>query len=876
VKKRSSVLFALLLFPGTPWLNDLEAQTPRIIEWVENAPTSDADRIALGYPVPIPVDTPLPFDGFRSYGGLHARHQDLANTTAWSHSVELGQTRMGRTIWGYQLGDKDRTTTYGLPEHAMLTNAGIHAREWQSPEVATGIIELLTLADEDHHLISYLRDNANVLVIPVMNVDGFLQTQRFPSTNWIGTDPDDPELSPRDGRMRRKNMLGADEDLMTRDDHLHGVDLNRNNSPYWNTNFGRSSSNPESLVYHGAAPQSEPETQILDAAAQLGPANKLSMYTDMHSFSQVSFWVRNRNSDLAILTERLLATFANHHYAFDARKYYWFESAGNIVPNRGIGSTDEYFTHIYQVPAWTLEIEPSGGSHDGLPGQGADYGGLARNVHDGFILPESEVARVRTELAQTFAVAYYQQSAPPSITALRVVDEVTGAIVSETEWDVSGTTTREQYSFQAQPLQLDREYQLWLAFDKPMRWRENGEVTVLPGQPASTLDFDAAILVGEAEMNAIPGEGGWLDTPGDAPDGYLQYRDDALVIGFSLPADETNLALVSGNATATIPLGTRDMTGQHIDANPATAARWEDGSWAGYEDSSGDDNRNSGGIDQTIQLQITSETLGDPFVIEAGTSSAWFDPSHDGEGFMLEILAGNVAVMYWFTYDDAGAQDWYVAQGEIRGNRILFPELIKASGGKFGPDFDPASVTRKVVGSASFIWSGCDNGAMDWLIDQDGNGRRHGRLDLQRLSSVMGIECGRPSFPPEIEAGQLSGSWYDPSHDGEGFVLEVLTDRRVLVYWFSYDPQGNRRWFFGVGDVANGKLVFDQMYTSYGGIFGAEFDPDQVELETWGSLELELLCDSGVARFTPTESGFPSGTLNLSRLTYLQGLSCLP
>ena len=58
--------------------------------------------------------------------------------------------------------------------------------------------------------------------------------------------------------------------------------------------------------------------------------------------------------------------------------------------------------------------------------------------------------------------------------------------------------------------------------------------------------------------------------------------------------------------------------------------------------------------------------------------------------------------------------------------------------------------------------------------------------------------------------------------------------------------------------------------------FGAGFDPDQVQLETWGSLELELACDSGIARFTPTEAGFPDGTLNLTRLTFLRGLSCPP
>ena len=267
MKGMSKVLSAALILLSIPGFNSPQAQNPRISEWVEDAPASDNSKIALGYPVPIPVDTPLPFAGFRSYSGLHTRHQDLANTSPWSHAIELGNTRNGRTIWIYQLGDADHLTVYGVPEQAMLTNGGIHAREWQSPEVATGIIELLVLAEDDDHLISYLRDNANVMVIPVLNVDGFLQTQRTPSENWMGTDPDNPEYSPRDGRMRRKNMLGPDEDLLSSGDHLFGVDLNRNNPPYWATNPNRSSAQPGSIVHHGASAHSEPETQALEAAA---------------------------------------------------------------------------------------------------------------------------------------------------------------------------------------------------------------------------------------------------------------------------------------------------------------------------------------------------------------------------------------------------------------------------------------------------------------------------------------------------------------------------------------------------------------------------------------------------------------------------------
>jgi hypothetical protein len=853
----------------------LQAQDARISEWVEDAPINDNTKIALGYPVPIPVDTPLPFDGFRSYSGLHTRHQDLSVTTPWVHPWEVGATRNGRTIWAYQLGDADHQTASGSREHFMLTNGGIHAREWQSPEVATGIIELLALT-EDHHLISYLRDNANIVVIPVLNVDGFLQTQRYPRRNWMGTDPDDPEFSPRDGRMRRKNMLGPDENLLTQDDHLLGVDLNRNNPPYWASNPDRSSDDPESIVHHGASPHSEPETQALVAALQLGPVDKLSMYTDLHSFSQVHFWLRNDNLRLAKLTDKLLQTFSNHHREFPAGKNYVFGGWQNTPQNQGIGLTEGYFTYTYQVPSWTLEIEPSNGAdyHAPLPGQGADYGGLGRNGHDGFILPDSEVERVRTELAQTFAVAYYRQSGPPAISAFRLVDKATSAVVFEAEWDTLDDQSRQMHTFQAQAVQLGREYSAWIAWDKPMRWRTDGIVTVLPGQPGYTLNFERWTYVNGANLNALMHDEIWLDEAGGSPGGYRRYRDDALVFDLTYLENDNNNELVQGTVTANFETSAYDMTGNLSDADPATVVRWKNGGWSGYEDSSGNDFTDNGGKDSTIHFQVTPDELGDPFVVEAGLSAAWFDPERNGEGFMLEILSAEAALMYWFTYDTEGKQDWYIAEGEIQGNRIVFPELIQVSGGEFGPGFDPDKVVRTVVGSASFIWSSCDSGAMTWLIDQDGNARRQGRMNLQRLSRVMGFDCGRLAVPPVRPEMVLSGSWYDPSHSGEGYVLEVLSNSDALVYWFSYDAEGNRRWFFGTGEIVGDKLVFDEMFTTRGGVFGPGLDPDAVELQPWGSLELELSCDEGVARFDSSEEGFPAGTLDLDRVTFLEGLNC--
>jgi hypothetical protein len=852
----------LLLF-----CSQLHAQV--LTEWVNTKPPGDTTKIELGYPVPIPVETPMPFDGFRTYAGLHMRHQDLAASTPWVHPEAIGTTHQGRTIWAYRLGDSDLLTVDGFPEAATLTNGGIHAREWQTPEVVTGILELLATHESDNHFYDYLRDNVNMIVIPSLNIDGLIQTQRYPSLNYLQIDPDNSNTSPRDGRMRRKNMRDADEDLYTTFDILNGIDLNRNNAPLWATNLARSSSNPQSIVYHGTGPASEPEIQALDAAGQLGPIDRLRLYTDVHSFSMVTYWMRTEYYRLAKETERIQDMFSVHHRAFPSEKWYPVPGINQVTQN-GFGMTHEYFTENYLVPAWGLEVEPSAGQniHNPLPGGGADYGGINENGHDGFILPESEIRRVREELARSFATIFYRQAGPPSIRSIKLIDTMTDAVVFEAEWDTTDNETRTLYSKQVQPLQLDQQYSAWIAFNKPMRWRENGEVVPYQGQLSFTLNLEADVFVLNTSLTTSIESAEWLDQPGGAPDGYMNYEDDALRITFTFDADENNLGVVRLSTDATLEIETRDMMGSRLDSNPATVPNWENGVWKRYENENGTE-VDTGGSDTTIAFQMTEETLPPPFLLEPGIASAWFDPAHEGEGFLLEMLPNNGAVVYWFTYDENGEQDWYVASGEVRGNRIVFPSLLRVSGGEFGPGFDPSKITEESVGSASFIWTGCDEGDMSYQI-----GNQHGRMQIVRITRLMGLECGIPQAQPLSEFALLSGSWYDPTHAGEGYNVEVLNDGKVIVYWFSYDPEGKRRWFFGLGDIVEDKLVFNDIQTSSGGIFGPDFDPQSVVYTPWGTLELDLSCESGTATYSSTEEGFGAGTLDLVRLTNIDQLAC--
>ena len=153
-------------------------------------------------------------------------------------------------------------------------------------------------------------------------------------------------------------------------------------------------------------------------------------------------------------------------------------------------------------------------------------------------------------------------------------------------------------------------------------------------------------------------------------------------------------------------------------------------------------------------------------------------------------------------------------------------------------------------------------------------GNQQGRMHIVRITRLMGLECGVPQLLPISEAAYLSGSWFDPTHAGEGYNVEVLDDGRVIVYWFSYDTEGKRRWFFGLGEIIEGKLLFDNMFTTSGGVFGPDFDPATVEFKPWGSLELDLSCEGGTATYSSTEEGFGSGVLNVTRLTNIDTLPC--
>ncbi len=270
-------------------------------------------------------------------------------------------------------------------------------------------------------------------------------------------------------------------------------------------------------------------------------------------------------------------------------------------------------------------------------------------------------------------------------------------------------------------------------------------------------------------------------------------------------------------------------------------------------------------------------TIAQATTIRSGHGGHWYDPARSGEGWVLEILTDDRALLYWFTYDEAGGQRWLTALGRTAtddgGEYLVFADLVLTSGGRFGADFDPDAIERSVVGTARLRFVDCDHGEFSFsAFGQELT------IPIERLTRTMATFCesrhGQPGHGISEEAGQ-SGSWFDPDHNGEGYALQWIAPGRALVTWYSFDHEGRQYWMLGTGELGeDGRLHVPQMHATRGARFGAAFNPDDVERFQWGELSLELGCDVGHAGYASVLAPFGSGALDLMRLTRPRGLGC--
>jgi beta-glucanase (GH16 family) len=117
-------------------------------------------------------------------------------------------------------------------------------------------------------------------------------------------------------------------------------------------------------------------------------------------------------------------------------------------------------------------------------------------------------------------------------------------------------------------------------------------------------------------------------------------------------------------------------------------------------------------------------------------------------------------------------------------------------------------------------------------------------------TELSGPALGAPDIGPAH-----SGSWYNDDQSGHGFSMEfVETDSGPLavIYWYTYDDQGNPIFLLGTG-VPDGNKV-DVVFESPVGMIYGEFDPLTVSREDGGTGSFEFLDrDNAIFSYTPSE-----------------------
>jgi len=242
------------------------------------------------------VTSPLP-SGRDAYRDLADYNDDMARLAALSPDVverfALPNTTLeGRTVYGIEISD-DVANSDAKP--ALLLMGLHHAREWPSGEMSMEFAYDLVKNHGKDQRITDLLERSRVIVVPVVNADGFNQSITDGMTLDLREVDDGGTasiLGTPNNAYKRKNCRvvdgvsptppGACTVAKSPGGYGVGIDLNRNYGGFWG-GPGASATFADP-TYRGAAPFSEPESQNI---RELVSGEQVTTLISNHTFSNL-------------------------------------------------------------------------------------------------------------------------------------------------------------------------------------------------------------------------------------------------------------------------------------------------------------------------------------------------------------------------------------------------------------------------------------------------------------------------------------------------------------------------------------------------------------------------------------------------------------
>ena len=224
-------------------------------------------------------------------------------------SIVIGQTLEGRPIEGVEIAADVNRSDDGRP--VFLNFGAHHAREWPSAEMPMEFaLELVARWNANDPRVRSLLQRVRVIVVPIVNVDGFVVSRNANGGAVTPIDDDSiatlPLIVADSGAYKRKNCRPTNNDTAspcaTR--QFSGVDLNRNFGAYWGG--PGASTDPTSQSYRGPGPFSEPESEAVHAfTSRLHPM----VFISNHTFTE-GRWLRQPGFDAPFLPQIEVPTYS--------------------------------------------------------------------------------------------------------------------------------------------------------------------------------------------------------------------------------------------------------------------------------------------------------------------------------------------------------------------------------------------------------------------------------------------------------------------------------------------------------------------------------------------------------------------------------------
>ena len=318
MESRDLQLLAQLFIPYQIEIEDVEAHYANMLERQE--PLLDS-RSFCG----LSHFKPGSMGGYHTYTEVLAQLDSMYKLfpTLISEKFSIGQSVEGRNIFAVKISDhadRDESST----EAVVYLDALTHAREPLSMEVNLYYMWWLLENYGQIDLATYLVNNREIYIVPVVNPDGYVYNQ---------------QIQPGGGGMWRKNRR-------PNNNGCYGIDLNRNFSLGWGTITG-STNDPCSNTYRGSVAFSEPETRAVRML--------LDSITPAIAFSNHSFGNKLLNPLGYVDSVVNYEVYAELASEFIPPQYYGYGTVKEMLNYNSAGTTRDYF-HAKDIIGWTAEI----------------------------------------------------------------------------------------------------------------------------------------------------------------------------------------------------------------------------------------------------------------------------------------------------------------------------------------------------------------------------------------------------------------------------------------------------------------------------------------------------------------------------------------